>query len=271
MAVGGSLARRFAAGNSPCPTMSETAPTPPSSGNPRRMMFIVAFMAAVACSFLFGDPQSWLNSAIVAVEKLGPWGPVVFALLYILAAVLMVPGFALTLSAGTLFGVFHGTIIVSLASTTAAAVAFLIARYLARDAIAAKTRTVPAFATLDRAFGDDGWKLVGLIRLSPLFPFSLLNYAFGLTRVKFLHYVVASWAAMLPATLVYVYLGSLARAGARGGEKSPLEWTIYGVGLLATLAVTVFITKAAKKAMREQGLPVEKPVAPAAAAADSAQ
>lgn len=234
-------------------------------------MLIVAFMAAAACSFLFGDPKGWLNSAIAAVAKLGPWGPVVFVLAYILAVVLMVPGSALTLSAGTLFGVFHGTIIVSLASTTAAAVAFLIARYLARDAIAARLRAVPALAALDRAFGDDGWKLVGLIRLSPLFPFSMLNYAFGLTRVKFLHYVVASWAAMLPATLLYVYLGSLARAAARGGEKSLFEWTLYAVGLLATLAVTVFITKAAKKAMQEQELPVEKPLAPPAAAADSAQ
>ena len=222
-------------------------------------------------TFIFGDPKGWLNSAIAAVEKLGPWGPGVFALAYILATVLMVPGSALTLSAGTLFGVFHGTIIVSLASTTAAAIAFIIARYLARDAIAAKIKAVPAFAALDRAFGEDGWKLVGLIRLSPVFPFSLLNYAFGLTSVKFLHYVLASWAAMLPATLLYVYLGSLARAGARGGEKSPLEWAMYGVGLLATLAVTVFITKAAKKAMKEQGLAVEKPVAPAPGDADSAK
>lgn len=251
--------------------MSEIAHSPPASGNRRKIVLIAVFIALLACAFLFGDPKGWLNSAIVAVERLGPWGPVVFALAYVLAAVLMVPGSALTISAGTLFGVFYGTIIVSLASTTAAAVAFLIARYLARDAVAAKTRAIPAFAALDRAFGDDGWKLVGLIRLSPLFPYSLLNYAFGLTSVKFLHYVVASWAAMLPATLLYVYLGSLARAGARGGEKSPLEWVMYGVGLLATLAVTVFITKAAKKAMREQGLPVEKPVAPAAAAADSPQ
>ncbi len=247
------------------------ASSSPACGHRRKIVLIAVLITAVACAFLFGDPKGWLNSAIVAVEKLGPWGPVVFALTYILAAVLMVPGSALTLSAGTLFGVFYGTIIVSLASTTAAALAFLIARYLARDAIATKTKAIPAFAALDRAFGDDGWKLVGLIRLSPLFPYSLLNYAFGLTSVKFLHYVVASWAAMLPATLLYVYLGSLARAGARGGEKSPLEWAIYALGLLATLAVTVFITKAAKKAMREQGLPAAKPVAPAAAAADSPQ
>ncbi len=251
--------------------MAETVPFPPSAGKRRRMLLTVAFIVAVACTFSFGDPIGWLNSVIAAVEKLGPWGPAVFALVYILAVVLLVPGSALTLSAGALFGVLHGTVMVSLASTAAAAVAFLIARYLARDAIAAKTSAIPAFAALDRAFGGEGWKWVVLIRLSPLFPFSLMNYAFGVTRVKFLHYVVASWAAMLPATLLYVYLGSLARAGARGGEKSPVEWAMYALGLLATLTVTVFITKAAKKAMQEQGLPLENPVAPAAAAADSAK
>lgn len=241
------------------------------SGALRRKLILSGFALLIAGAFMFGDPKGWLNAAIAAVEKLGPWGPVVFVLAYIVAALLLVPGSALTLSAGTLFGVTTGTALVSVASTTAAALAFLIGRFLARDAVAARIAGNESFAALDRALGRDGWKIVALARLSPLFPYTLLNYAFGLTRVKFPHYMLASWLAMLPGTMLYVYLGSLARAGARSGEKTPLEWAMYGVGLLATLAVTVFITRAAKKAMQEKGLsPAEAAtVAPAGDAGQS--
>lgn len=237
-----------------------TSPAPSKSSG--KKLLILGFVLLIAAAFIFGDPKAWLNTAITEVEKLGPWGPVVFIACYILATVLMVPGSALTLAAGTLFGVVYGTGIVSIASTLGASAAFLVGRFLARDAIAAKTASNASFAALDRAMGHEGWKIVALARLSPVFPFTLLNYAFGLTRVKFLHYVLASWIAMLPGTLLYVYLGSLARAGVKGGEKTPLEWTMYGVGLVATLAVTVYITKVAKKAIAEVGL------APAASATD---
>ncbi len=94
-----------------------------------------------------------------------------------------------------------------------------------------------------------GWKIVGLTRLSPVFPFTLLNYAFGLTRVSLRDYVLASWIGMMPGTVMYVYLGALARIGAAGEEKSPAEWALYAIGLLATLAVTVFITRIARRAL----------------------
>lgn len=209
---------------------------------------------ALVAAFVVGDPKAWLNAALSLTEKAGPWGPVLFALAYIVAALLLIPGSALTLSAGALFGVVTGTVTVSAASTAAAALAFLIARFVARDAVARRIKRRPAFAALDRAVGREGWKIVALARLSPLFPYTLLNYMFGITRVNFVQYILASWAAMLPATLLYVYLGSLARAGARNGEKSPLEWTLYGAGLLATVGVTLFVTRLARKAMREKGL-----------------
>ena len=228
-----------------------SALVPPKVRKPSRKRWILAvFGVLVICGGFFGNPQTWLNTTISAVESLGPWAPLVFALVYVAATVLLMPGLPLTLAAGALFGVVQGTIIVSVASTTAAALAFLIARYLAREAVAARTREIPAFAALDQAFGTDGWKLVGLVRLSPLFPFSLTNYAFGLTGVQFKHYVSASWAAMLPATVGYVYLGSLAGDGARSGEKSPLEWTLAVAGLVATLTATVMVTKAARKALQ---------------------
>jgi uncharacterized membrane protein YdjX (TVP38/TMEM64 family) len=217
-------------------------------------LVLLCAILGIAIAFLLGDPKSWLAAAIDTAEKLGPWGPVIFILAYVIATVLMVPGSALTLAAGTLFGVGYGTGIVSIASTMGAAAAFLVGRFLARDAITAKTAGNASFVALDRAMSKEGWKIVALARLSPVFPFTLLNYAFGLTRVKFLHYVLASWIAMLPGTLLYVYLGSLARAGVMGGEKSPAQWAMYAIGLLATLGVTIYLTKMAKKAIAETGL-----------------
>ncbi|MCI0743984.1 MAG: TVP38/TMEM64 family protein, partial [Verrucomicrobia subdivision 3 bacterium] len=130
--------------------------------------------------------------------------------------------------------------------------AFLVGRYLARGWVAKKIEGNASFAAIDRAVADEGWKIVGLTRLSPVFPFSLLNYAFGLTRVKLRDYVLASWIGMMPGTVMYVYLGSLARAGAAGEKKSPAEWALYGVGLLATIAVTVVITRIARRALAKR-------------------
>ncbi|MDP1587994.1 MAG: TVP38/TMEM64 family protein, partial [Prosthecobacter sp.] len=197
---------------------------------------------------------TWLEATIARVETLGPWGPVVFIVVYVIATVLMLPGSALGLAAGALFGVVYGTGIVSIASTLGAALAFLVGRFLARDAIAARMAGNPAFAALDRALTDDGWKIVALARLSPVFPYTLLNYAFGLTKVRFTHYVLVSWIAMLPGTVLYVYLGSLARVGGRVSEKTPAEWAMYAVGLLATVLVTVIITRMTRRAIREAGL-----------------
>ena len=213
--------------------------------------------SCVVAAFVFGEPKAWLQRALVTVEQLGPWGPLVFATVYVAATVLLVPGSALTLAAGALFGVVWGMVIVSLASTTAAAAAFLIGRFLARDFVAARTARIPAFAALDRALGREGWKIVALARLSPVFPYTLLNYAFGLTRVKFTHYVATSWLAMLPGTLLYVYLGSLANAGVKAAEKTPFEWALYAVGLIATIAVSVVLSKLARRAMKEAGLAPE--------------
>src|SRR5690606_28498352 len=112
--------------------------------------------------------------------------------------VLLIPGSALTLGAGALFGVFWGTVYASTGATLGATCAFLIGRYLARDWVAARIARRPAFVAIDRAVAEEGWKIVGLTRLSPIFPFVLLNYAFGLTRVSLRDYVFASWLGMLP-------------------------------------------------------------------------
>jgi uncharacterized membrane protein YdjX (TVP38/TMEM64 family) len=209
-------------------------------------------IALLATLFAF-DFRSLLGNALRGIEGLGTWAAVWFVVIYVGATVFFLPGSALTLGAGALFGVVRGSLLVSIASTLGATAAFLIGRYLAREFVARKIAAIPSFAAIDHAVADEGWKIVGLTRLSPVFPFSLLNYAFGLTRVRFGDYVLASWLGMMPGTVMYVYLGSLARVGASGGQQRTAgEWTLYGVGLVATIAITVMITRIARRSLAKR-------------------
>lgn len=216
------------------------------------ILLIAAFAALLALAKTY-NVQEGLRQALAWIQGLGPWGPAAFILLYILACVLFIPGFILTLGAGFLFGVVWGSVYVSLASTLGASCAFLIGRHLARDWVSRKIEGNPSFKAIDEAVAREGWKIVGLTRLSPVFPFNLLNYAYGITKVSLKDYFFASWLGMLPGTVMYVYIGSLAgdlaRLGAGGRSRTPAEWTLYGVGLLATVLVTVYITKIARTAL----------------------
>src|SRR5206468_2150624 len=165
---------------------------------------------------------------------------------------LFVPGSVVTLGAGAVFGVVLGSVYVSISATLGATAAFLAGRYLARDAIARKIGKNEKFAAIDRAVADEGWKIVLLTRLSPVLPFILLNYAFGLTRVKLSHYVLASWIGMMPGTVMYVYLGSLVNISSGHRQRTTGEWILYSVGLLATVVVTVFVTRLARKALAKK-------------------
>lgn len=200
---------------------------------------------------VFRDAMAW-------IEEAGPVGYLVFFGLYIAACVFMVPGFILTLGAGAVFGVVKGALLVSLSSTVGATAAFLVGRYLARDMVARRVEGNANFRAVDEAVAAEGWKIVGLMRLSPVFPFNLLNYAFGLTRVSLRDYVLASWIGMIPGTVMYVYLGSLAGSLADLGSKeggrtrSLAEWAMFIIGLIATVAVTVVITHIARRALSRQ-------------------
>jgi len=212
------------------------------------VLYVFAAAAIVAAAKLLHF-QGLLKAALDWIGKLGAWGPVIFIGIYIVAAVLFIPGSILTLGAGALFGVVLGSVCVSISATLGATAAFLVGRYLARDAIARKIEKNEKFAAIDRAVADEGWKIVLLTRLSPVFPFTLLNYAFGLARVKLGHYVLASWIGMMPGTVMYVYLGSLVNVSAGHRQRTTDEWVLYGVGLLATVAVTLFVTRLARKAL----------------------
>ena len=195
--------------------------------------------------------KEWLEGFSRWVAGLGALGGVLYALAYVGAALLFVPGIVLTIGAGVLFGLGWGMVIVSLASTSAAALAFLIARHLARKRVERLVQRDARFEAIDGAIAEKGWTIVALLRLSPLVPFSLSNYLYGLTSVSFLPYVAASWAGMLPGTLLYVYLGSAGRTLGAGGAKTPWEWALLGAGLAATAAVTVLLTRIARRQLAQ--------------------
>lgn len=190
------------------------------------------------------------------VGSLGLWGPLVFIAGYAVATVAFIPGSLLTLAAGAIFGLLKGTLYVFIGATLGSALAFLVARYVARRAVERRLEGHPKFEVVDRAVAREGLKIVFLLRLSPAFPYNLLNYALGLTSVRFRDYFIAS-AGMLPATFLYVYygkaLGSLAAvAGGAQVEKGPGSWAILVVGLLATLAVTTVVTRVARRALKQE-------------------
>jgi len=215
------------------------------------LLYLLIAAAAIGAASYF-HVQDLLQQGLDWVAQLGPWGPVIFIGLYIVATVLFIPSSMLDLGAGALFGVVWGSIYVSIASTLGATAAFLVGRYLARDAIARKIEGNQRFAAIDKAVANEGWKIVGLTRLSPMSPFTLLNYAFGLTQVKLRDYVLASWIGMMPGTIIYVYLGSLAQADTGDSARTTGEWVFYGVGFLATVVVTVFVTRLAKKTLAKK-------------------
>ncbi|KAI8107357.1 hypothetical protein M9435_002388 [Picochlorum sp. BPE23] len=187
------------------------------------------------------------------VSSAGVLGPVVFIIIYAVAAVLFVPASVLTVSAGFLFGPWLGSSIVSIAATTGAGLAFLIGRYFARSYVESTIQKNEKFVAIDKAIASQGAKVVFLMRLSPLFPYSVINYSLGLTKVPFTQYIVASWIGMLPGTFAYVILGSAGKAAVTaGGTSSAFPGALlYFVGALATLGVTVLISREASKVLNE--------------------
>ena len=200
------------------------------------------------------NPQEWLRNALQWVDNLGAIAPIAFMLIYIAATVAFLPGSVLTLGAGVLFGIVQGSIYVFFGATIGATLAFLVGRYLARGWISKKIAGNKKFSAIDRAVGKEGFKIVLLTRLSPIFPFNLLNYGLGVTGVSLKDYVLAS-IGMIPGTVMYVYIGSLAGSLATiGGETNAnpvAQWAIRIIGFVATVAVTLYVTKIARKALDE--------------------
>lgn len=195
--------------------------------------------------------ERWIAEFQAVVKGMGFWGPLLYGVFYVFAALLLVPGSLLTLAAGAAFGLFKGTVIVSLASTTGAGLAFLISRYFIRDKVQRRMRQSPKLTAIDEAIGKEGWKIVAMLRLSPAVPFTLQNYVYGVTAIRFWPCLLTSAITMLPGTFLFVYLGSLGSKALAARETSLGEWIARGVGLLATVVVTIYITRLAKRAMRD--------------------
>ncbi|KAK9757536.1 hypothetical protein RND81_01G168800 [Saponaria officinalis] len=221
-------------------------------------LILVGFVGGFGSFGYFYRDQinSFLTQFSTVIEGYGPAGYGLFVLVYAGLEVLAIPAIPLTMSAGLLFGSLTGTIIVSISGTLAASIAFLIARYFARERILKLVEGNKKFLAIDKAIGENGFRVVTLLRLSPLLPFSLGNYLYGLTSVKFVPYVLGSWLGMLPGSWAYVSAGAFGRAilqeesdvGLPGGNGQLLT---LGLGLLVTALAAAYVTKLAKDAVKD--------------------
>jgi pyruvate/2-oxoglutarate dehydrogenase complex dihydrolipoamide dehydrogenase (E3) component/uncharacterized membrane protein YdjX (TVP38/TMEM64 family) len=219
-----------------------------------RLIILTALAVCIAVGFLFLPIREWFMQLEGYVRSLGSVGPIAVALAYVATTVLFIPGSAITIGSGTLFGLKTGFFIVLVGANLGALCAFLLARTFLRGRVARWAEGNPKFRTLDRAIGRQGFKMVFLARLSPAFPFTLLNYLLGLTAVRTGSYVLANLLGMLPGIFLYVYIGATARdalAGSMEAAAQLYQQIFKYVGLLATIAVVLIVTRIARKAMRE--------------------
>ncbi len=203
-----------------------------------------------------------LQKAIHWMEPLGAWAPVVFLLIYTLTAILFVPSFFFTFAAGALFGLAGGLPLALAGSGLGAVGALLIGRYLARQTVEHRLARHPRFAAIIEAISEQGWKVVLLARLSPIFPFLIANYAFGVTRIRAAAYFLASLIGTLPSTTVYTYMGTLAGSLAAGNapeaEKTPAQWILLIAGFVATVALVIYIRRISRAALEKKLAPPQK-------------
>jgi uncharacterized membrane protein YdjX (TVP38/TMEM64 family) len=222
----------------------------------RAFLIVVIALVALAVVLVAGrEALAFLPRFSAWVQGLGSWGPLAFILGYGVSAIVLFPAVSLTLAAGALFGLAKGVLYVMLGATLGAALAFLSGRYVARRFVEHLLERHPRLVAIDRAVESQGLRLVFLLRLSPAVPYTLLNYALGLSRVRFRDYIAGS-IGMLPAVTMYVYSGKVAGdlASLASGTAAPqgaAYYTLLGVGLASTVAVTVAITRLARKAIDE--------------------
>lgn len=194
-----------------------------------------------------------LEQVLRILENLGPLGPPAFVLLFFVWTTLFLPGVLMLLAAGALFGVPMGFCLVSLSSVLSASIIFLAGRYLSRGWVLKKIASNEKIRALDDAVAEKGWKMVFLLRCSALLPFPLMNYALGLSKIRFKHYILASWIGMMPGTFLYVYLGSVAGRmflTAEPRSKMPVEWVFIAIGFAMTAGVAFYSTRIVKKALK---------------------
>jgi len=219
-----------------------------------RIAIVLLVLAALLAGAHLLHAERYLLAFVSWIRGAGWPGIFVYAVVYILACVLFLPGSVLTLGAGFSYGVGIGVALVWTAATIGACLAFILGRTLLRSYVESRVARNERFAAIDRAVRVNGFRIVLLTRLSPVFPFNLLNYAFGLTAVNFRDYALATAIGILPGTAMYIYLGSLATdladIGAGHVQTQSARIFYYG-GLVFTVVVTLVITRIARRALNE--------------------
>ena len=217
---------------------------------------IAVVVITLLATLAWGLPvRQWIVLLAEQARDMGVTGVALFFVVYVLAVVAMLPGSLFTLAAGFAYGPIGGLLIVSPASVLGATLTFLLSRTALREWIQGRVAEFPKARALDRAIGKDSFRLILLLRLSPLIPFNVLNYTLGLTDASLGRYVAASFVGMLPGTWMYVYLGSLATTAAGLTEVSSggtLRLTLTIAGLLAAVLVVLLVARAASRALNEE-------------------
>lgn len=209
----------------------------------------VGALVALIVAYRFLPIQNWIESFQSWVQGFGALGWFIFMAVYALTVFILVPGSFLTLAAGVIWGLWSFPIVV-IGATLGSALSFLAARYLFHDRVQEKVAEYPRFNAVNQAIGEEGWKVVGLLRLSPALPFSLQNWFLGITPVGFWPSQIATFFGIMPGTLLYVWIGSLGGSAA-SDDMSMLKWVVGGVGIVATLVVTVLVTRKANQKLKE--------------------
>ncbi len=212
-------------------------------------------LIALSAAMSFLSPVHWINALSDWMDTLGPFSVIVFVLVYALATVLLIPGSVRTIAAGMIFGVALGALAAWSGAVLGASLAFLMGRHFARSKIEEMTKSNEKFQAIDEAICRHGWKIIGLMRLSPLIPFNVSNYFYGVTKVGFWPYALASAGGMLPGTLFYAYLGAAGKAGLSAGglQHHPLQYAFFGIGLLATIGLMIWVSRIAKQSLKASG------------------
>lgn len=222
--------------------------------NPLHWLLFFLGVAVALLALRAGLPERLRQVLLGALDwfaQLGAWGPVVFVLVFILLCVCVLPGSPLTFGAGAIFGFWQGALLVSLGATLGATAACLVARHLARGWVTRRFGSHPVFQALDQAVAAEGWRIVFLTRLAPVFPFFLLNHLYGLTRVPLRPYITATWAGSFPGSTLLVYLGYVARRGAEGGAAAT-DWLRWGFFIVTGIVAMTYLAGVARRQLAQR-------------------